>query len=139
MKISTIRTACCMLAAAGMIFICSAQAKSSPQAAGADDSPVVTKLANPRLRSPITLWAKDASLSEVLKVLSEKSEMNFVAGEGVYREKITIILNKTPLDEAINLLVRAAGLSYEIIGNSVLIAEPENLKEALMKSLGKGT
>ena len=48
--------------------------------------------------------------------------MNFVAGEGVHREKITLILNKTPLDEAINLLVRAAGLSYEVIGNSVLIA-----------------
>lgn len=92
-------------------------------------SPIVTADQNPRLKSPITLWAKDASLSEVLKVLSERSGMNFVAGEGVHREKITIILNKTPLDEAINLLVRAAGLSYEIIGNSVLIAEPGKLKE----------
>jgi type II secretory pathway component GspD/PulD (secretin) len=112
-----------------MIFIPFGQEKAAT--GGSGKSPVVTKLANPRLRSPITLWAKDANLSEVLKVLSEKSEMNFVAGEGVYREKITIILNKTPLDEAINLLVRAAGLSYEIIGNSVLIAEPANLKEEI--------
>lgn len=92
-------------------------------------SPIVTKDANPRLKYPITLRAKDANLSEILKVLAERSGMNFVAGEGVHRERITIYLYKTPLDEAINLLVRAAGLSYEIIGNSVLIAEPGKLKD----------
>jgi type IV pilus assembly protein PilQ len=54
--------------------------------------------------------------------------MNFVTGEGVYKEKITIILNRTPVDLAIDLVVRAAGLSYEIIGNSVLIAEADRLK-----------
>ena len=97
-------------------------------------SPIVTETTNPRLKSPITLWAKDANLSELLKVLAERSDMNFVAGEGVHREKITIILNKTPLDEAINLLVRASGLSYEIIGNSVLIAEPEKLKDEIGQS-----
>lgn len=88
----------------------------------------MTEDANPALKSPITLTARDANLSEVLRVLADRSGMNFVVGEGVHREKITIILNRTPLDEAINLLVRAAGLSYEIIGNSVLIAEPGKLK-----------
>ncbi|MBN1309141.1 MAG: hypothetical protein JXA18_14550 [Chitinispirillaceae bacterium] len=92
-------------------------------------SPIVTDNSNLFHRSPITLTAKDANLSEILRVLAERSGMNFVAGEGVHREKITLILNKTPLDEAVNLLVRAAGLSYEVIGNSVLIAEPEKLKE----------
>jgi len=99
-----------------------------------DGSPIVTEMLNPKLKSPITLWAKDANLSEVLKVLAERSEMNFVAGEGVHRERITIILNKTPLDEAINLLVRASGLYYEIIGNSVLIAETEKLREEVGQS-----
>jgi general secretion pathway protein D len=91
------------------------------------DSPIITEDANPRLKSPITMRAQDASLAEVLKVLSDRSGMNFVTGEGVYKEKITIILNNTPVDEAIDLVVRAAGLSYEIIGNSVLIAEPDKL------------
>jgi len=92
-------------------------------------SPIVAENATLRQSSPITLTARDASLSEILRVLAERSGMNFVAGEGVHREKITLILNKTPLDEAINLLVRAAGLSYELIGNSVLIAEPDKLKD----------
>jgi type II secretory pathway component GspD/PulD (secretin) len=62
-------------------------------------------------------------------VLSRKSGMNFVAGESVNNDSISIILNSTPMDEAINLLVRAAGLSYEIIGNSVLIAEKGKLQD----------
>lgn len=91
-------------------------------------SPDITADANPALKVPITLKAQGASLSEVLKVLSDRSGMNFVTGTGSDKEQITIILNKTPLEEAINLVVRAAGLSYEIIGNSVLIADGEKLK-----------
>ncbi len=102
--------------------VASAPAKKAPSTIISDD-------ANIRLKSPISLTAKDANLSEVLRILSDRSGMNFVAGEGVNAAKISIILNSTPLDEAINLLVRAAGLSYEIIGHSVLIARPENLKE----------
>jgi type II secretory pathway component GspD/PulD (secretin) len=92
-------------------------------------SPIISGNVNPSLKTPITLSAREASLSEVLRVLADRSGMNFVVGEGVTREKISIILNNTPLDEAINLLVRASGLSYEIIGNSILIAEPDKLKE----------
>ena len=92
-------------------------------------SPIIAENTNLRDQLPITLTAKDANLAEILRVLAERSGMNFVVGEGVQRERITLILNKTPLDEAINLLVRAAGLSYEVIGNSVLIAEPDKLKD----------
>ncbi len=97
--------------------------------ADSSESPIIAQNFNLRDKSPITLTAKDANLSEILRVLAERSGMNFVVGEGVQREKITLILNRTPLDEAINLLVRAAGLSYEVIGNSVLIADPDKLKE----------
>lgn len=94
-----------------------------------NESPIITEGVNPRLKSPITMKTQDANLSEVLKVLSERSGMNFVTGSSVYKEKITIILNNTPLDEAIDLVVRAAGLSYEIIGNSVLIAESDKINK----------
>lgn len=96
--------------------------------AGVKNSPIVTEDVNPRLKLPISMRAQDASLSEILKILADRSGMNFVTGEGVYKEKITIILNRTPVDLAIDLVVRAAGLSYEIVGNSVLIAEADKLK-----------
>lgn len=113
-----------LLSCVFVLFVAGGMAADS----GRSSPVIVSEYDNPHLKTPITLWAKDASLSEVLKVLSERSDMNFVSGSGIYKEKISIFLDKTPLDEAINILVRAAGLSYEIIGNSVLIAEPEKLK-----------
>jgi len=95
----------------------------------ADDSPILSENINPLLKKPITLRSQDASLSQILKILAERSGMNFVTAEGIYKEKLTIMLEGTPLDEAIDLVVRAAGLSYEIIGNSVLIAEPDKIKD----------
>lgn len=101
---------------------------SGTDATQSGKSNAVTSYTNPRLKTPISLIAKDANLSEVLKVLADRSGMNFVSGEAVYKEKLTIILNNTPLDEAINIVVRASGLAYEIIGNSVMIAEADKLK-----------
>lgn len=91
-------------------------------------SPIITQMDNPNLKVPITMKAQNANLNEVMMVLSQRSGMNFVAGQGVKSDSISIILNSTPLDEAIDLLVRAAGLSYEINGNSVLIAESGKLQ-----------
>jgi type II secretory pathway component GspD/PulD (secretin) len=118
----------------GLICVACAVAVALPGALFAQsqpggDTPIVSGNTNPALKAPITLNAREASLSEVLRVLADRSGMNFVVGEGVTREKISMILNNTPLDEAINLLVRASGLSYEIIGNSILIAEVDKLKE----------
>lgn len=127
-KIISVMTVLCI------VMTSNSQIDPNKNRASDESSPVITHDVNPRLKYPITLRAKDANLSEVLKVLAERSGMNFVAGEGVHRERITILLHKTPLDEAINLLVRAAGLSYEIIGNSVLIAEPEKLKDEVGQS-----
>lgn len=126
MKEGVLRRTLLLIPTVVLCYVAGAGAQTSDVG---EESPIIAENANLRHRSPITLTAKDANLSEILRVLAERSGMNFVAGEGVHREKITLILNKTPLDEAINLLVRAAGLAYEVIGNSVLIAEPEKLKE----------
>lgn len=112
-----------------VIAITQINAQAVQPVADRSQSPIVSGNDNPALKSPITLTARDASLSEVLRVLADRSGMNFVVGEGVERERITIILNNTPLDESVNLLVRASGLSYEIIGNSILIAQPDRLRE----------
>src|SRR5690606_21795098 len=79
--------------------LCSALLLAVPSRAAqsdASDSPIITKDPNPSLRVPISLNAQDASLSDILRVLAERSSMNFVAGQNVQNAKITIILNKTP-------------------------------------------
>jgi type IV pilus secretin PilQ/predicted competence protein len=43
--------------------------------------------------------------------------------------RISIHMKNVPVEQAVNLVVRAAGLAYERIGNSVLVADAQALKE----------
>ena len=81
------------------------------------------------LNKTITLDAEDAYLPSVLKVLAEKGDLNIVTGPGVSGGRISIHMKDVPLDQAVNLVVRAAGLAYERIGNSILVGDPKSLKE----------
>ena len=78
----------------------------------------------------ITLDAEDAPLAGVLKILGEKGDLNIITGTGANTaNRLTIHMKDVPLDQAVNLVVRAAGLAYERIGNSILVADARALKE----------
>ena len=84
----------------------------------------------PGLMTVVSIDAEDTYLPSVLSILAEKSNYNIVTGPGVSKEeRISIHLKDTPIDEAMNLVVRAAGLSYEIVGNSFLVATSKKLQE----------
>jgi len=77
----------------------------------------------------ITLHAEESKLSKVLSVITEMSGYNIVTGPSVSKEdQISIHLVDVPVEQAINLVVRAAGLSYEIVDESILVAHPNKLK-----------
>jgi len=79
---------------------------------------------------PVTLNADDTSLPIVLKMLSVRSGYNIVTGPEVNKNQtLSINVTNTPIEEAINLVVRATGLSYEIVGNSFLVTKHENLEK----------
>ena len=78
----------------------------------------------------VTVHAEDAHLPSILAILAKESGYNIVIDPNVNRqEKISIHLDNVPIEQAINLVVRAVGLSYEVVGNSFLIADPKKLKE----------
>jgi len=77
----------------------------------------------------ITLDAQDADIPRVLSILAEKAGLNLITGPGVTSGRISVHLHDVPVDQAVNLVVRAAGLGYERIGNSILVADPRSLKE----------
>ena len=80
----------------------------------------------------ITVHAEDANLSTILAILAQESGYNIVTGPMVNQEdRLTIHIDKTPVEQAINLVVRASGLSYEIVGNSILVAQKEKLAEEI--------
>lgn len=81
------------------------------------------------LKRLVTIDADDAYLPSVLTILAEKSGFNIVTSPDVTKhEKISIHLKDTPIGEAMDLVVRAAGLSYEVVGNSFLVAKAEKLR-----------
>ena len=99
-------------------------------------SEVTEEVQSPKLREGlaklVTLDADDSFLPAILTILAEKSGFNIVTGPGVNKEeRISVHIKETPIEEAINLVVRAAGLSYEIIGNSFLVAEADILEREI--------
>ena len=78
----------------------------------------------------ISMHADDASIASILAMLAAESGYNIVTDPTVNSDnKISIHLDDVPVEQAINLVVRAVGLSYEIVGNSFLVAEHKKLKE----------
>ncbi len=92
-------------------------------------APPLRAAAPPDLQKQVTLDAEDAPLPSVLKILAEKGDLNIITGVGVTAGRITIHMKDVPIDQAVNLVVRAAGLGYERIGNSILVADPRALKD----------
>jgi type IV pilus secretin PilQ/predicted competence protein len=77
----------------------------------------------------ITLDAEDAYLPSVLRILAEKGDLNIISGPGVTGVRISIHMKDVPVDQAVNMVVRAAGLGYERIGRSILVGDATTLKE----------
>ena len=78
----------------------------------------------------ITIHAEDAFLPSILAILAKESGYNIVTDPNVNKQdKVSVHLDEVPIEQAINLVVRAVGLSYEVVGNSFLVADPKKLKE----------
>lgn len=80
--------------------------------------------------SPGTLISLDAdstAINSVLQILASRSGLNIVTSPDTHGRKITIHLRNTPFEEALNLVVRAAGLGYERVGSSILVADVNGL------------
>lgn len=77
----------------------------------------------------VSLDATEANLSQVLKTLADKGGLNLITGPSVTATRITIQMKDVPVEQAVNLVVRAAGLAYERIGNSILVTDARSLQE----------
>lgn len=116
------------LTSIGLLILCAmlVLAVARPEPAAAQTS-LATEESLGRL---VTIDADDAFLPSVLTILAEKSGYNIVTGPGVNKEeRISVHLKDVPIEQAMNLVIRAAGLSYEIVGHSFLVAPSRALKE----------
>jgi len=72
----------------------------------------------------ISMDFQDAGLKDVLKILSMQSGLNFISSEAVQDRRITLYLDKVPLDEAMKKIFKANNLYYELDkGSNIFIVK----------------
>jgi len=62
----------------------------------------------------ISMDFKNASLSDVLKIFSQQSGLNFIASAEISNKKINLYLDNVPVEEALERILSANNLTYEI-------------------------
>ena len=78
----------------------------------ADSPPVGSSY--PDLEPEISMDFKDAEMKDIMKVLSVQSGLNFIASGAVRDRKVTLYLDKVPLEQAMNKIFQANNLAYEL-------------------------
>jgi type IV pilus assembly protein PilQ len=92
----------------GFIFLSCLLFSVLPKGALADSSSFLD------MPAQISLDFKDAGLKDVLKIFSIQSGLNFIASEAVQDRKITLYLDKVPIDKAMERLFEANNLTYQL-------------------------
>ncbi len=81
---------------------------------------LISKAANRR----ISMDFQDASLKTVLKVFSEQAGLNFIASQNVQDRTVTLYLVDVPLQEALNKIMSANNLTYELdTGSNIFVVK----------------
>ncbi|MBM3246249.1 MAG: hypothetical protein FJZ13_02845 [Candidatus Omnitrophica bacterium] len=62
----------------------------------------------------ISMDFQDANLKDILKVFSMQSGLNFIASEALQDRRVTLYLDKVPLNKAMDKLFAANNLTYEL-------------------------
>lgn len=78
-------------------------------------------------KTPISLTALDQSVAQVLDALAERAGVNLVQSSETVGKKVTLTLNDIPIKDALDLVVRATDLSYQIIDNSIIVATQKKI------------
>jgi len=75
----------------------------------------------------IFIDVKDVSLLNVLKIFSKQTGLSFIANHDVGDRKITLYLNKVPLNQALQMVLDANNLTYEMLQDSNVFVIKEKL------------
>jgi len=89
------------------------------------------------LRKPVTMNSVDEPISSVLNTLARLSGTNIVlatdqsAGKDKEEKRVTVNIREVPIETAVSLVAKSAGLSYKIYGdNTFLVGTLQNINES---------
>jgi type II secretory pathway component GspD/PulD (secretin) len=78
----------------------------------------------------ISMDFKDAALTDVLKIFSQQSGLNFIAATNVSDKKINLYLDSVPVENALERILLANSLTYELDRSSNIFIVKELLQPA---------
>ena len=79
----------------------------------------------PEYSKRISMDFKDAQLNDVLKIFSQQSGLNFIASQDIDDKEITLFIDNVPVEEALERILYANNLTYEILpGSDIFIVKP---------------
>ena len=74
----------------------------------------VSRFIDPSMTTTISMDFKDASLTDILKIFSQQSGLNFIAAQNISDKKISLFLDNVPVQEALERILTANDLTYEL-------------------------
>lgn len=84
-----------------------------------------SRFALPEYSKKISMDFKKAQLNDVLKIFSQQSGLNFIAAQDVTSKEVTLYLDKVPVEEALERILTANNLTYEIQpGSDIFLVKP---------------
>lgn len=79
----------------------------------------------PEYSKKISMDFQNARLVDVLKIFSEQSNMNLITAEGITDRAVTVYLDNVPIEQALEQILRANNLTYELqAGSDIYIVKP---------------
>ncbi|MDP8224696.1 MAG: type IV pilus secretin PilQ [Candidatus Lernaella stagnicola] len=84
----------------------------------------------------ISMDFQDADIKSILRIISDVSGLNIVAGDDV-QGKITIKLNNVPWDQALDIILRTKKLAIEREGNIIRVAPTQTLTTERQQELAR--
>ncbi len=93
-----------------------------------------SELVSPEYSKTISMDFKSAALNDVLKIFSQQSGLNFIAATDVANKTINLYLDKVPVEEALERILSANNLTYELNDDSniFLVKELKRPSKELM-------
>lgn len=76
---------------------------------------------------PVTLDLRDVELRDVFRMLGAYANMNIVADPSVPNTLVTMTLKGVPLNEAMGYMMRMYGMSYAIMGKTIIVGTPDSI------------
>jgi len=82
-------------------------------------------------KTKISLSVVDKGVDVVLDQIADQAGVNLVQGEETKTKKVTMSLTDIQMKDALDLVIRATDLSYQILDNAIVVGTPQKIEREI--------